>query len=80
MDEWLLPTPTSREARGSNRCLHRKGRDHSSIKNLDLSEIIEMIADHDPRFDEYAEQQEAKRNPPREYRQSLFDDIEDDPE
>jgi hypothetical protein len=80
MEDWLFPTPTSREARGSNRCLHRKGRDHSSIRNLDLSEIVEMITNDDPRFDEYAEQQEANRNPPRQYYASLFYDLDEDQE
>ena len=47
--EWLLPTPTAREGKGSNSCLHRRGRDHSSIRNMDLSEIVELIAAGDPR-------------------------------
>ena len=46
---WLLPTPTAREGKGSNRCMRRRGRDHSSIRNLDLSEIVELIVSEDPR-------------------------------
>lgn len=48
---WLLPTPTAREGlKGSNRCGHRRGRGHHSVRNLDLSEIAERIALEDPRI------------------------------
>lgn len=49
-DDWLLPTPTSHEGlKGSHRNMRRRGRGHSSIRNMDLSEIAELITAGDPR-------------------------------
>lgn len=49
-EEWLLPTPTAREKKGSHGRIRTGNPDRkASIKNLDLSAIVKLIAAEDPR-------------------------------